>query len=288
MLNDKMNLCEIKLSKLYNIEDTNDNHNIYDNHTQHNIKNKNKNEIKYYKNETKIHKNTKKNKKIIMKNDDYTEKLMVKYIKENEQKQKEKTLIQNLIINYTLKIFGLDKILNIDCNNDINDIYMLCIAAYRLMDNLNMIGFFDDNFVASQILNDEYGNEYLECISINVYLAAKIKYPNNIKPYFENISIEELKNLYELMLFKKSKIQNLFLDIKKLYCIFGLNLLWTPCTITWCMDENRVVYEQNCDMDSDSDSEDSYCCCADCAEKIKNNISNNNIDNSNESLEVGS
>ncbi len=283
-LDRKMRLCETKLGDLYNIETKNDITNNVTNitnvntkNTNTNIKKKNKKKVKQEsanKTQTELtKKNNKLGKKISNKikkfkiHDDDINEIMINNKKENEKNQKDKLLIQTLIINYILKIFGFEKTLDPKCDSDIDDIYMLCLSTHRLVSMLNSIDFFDNDFEGYRLLGDDDGNEYLECMSMNINFGNDIANKKKIKPYFDNFSIGDLKSFYELILFKQNKIKNLIMDVKKLYCIFGLNLLWTSCIITWDVYLDRVVCEQNCEVYKKPDTS---CCCQECADRIAN------------------
>ncbi len=274
-LNRKMQLCESKLGDLYNIEtkinkideitEIDIKQNILKGEIKKVTQEKSKNELS---NKKKISNKIKKIKKYI---DPSVNEMMIKHKKENEQKQKDLLLIQNLIFNQVIKLFGLEKTLNPKCIADMDNIYMLCISVHRLMKVLNSIDFFGKDFEGYRLFGDKEGNEYLECMSVNICLGRDITNKKKIKPYFDNFSIDDLKKFYESILFKQNKIKHLIMDIKKLYCIFGINLLWTSSVLTWDVYKKRVVFEQNCDTDTESESESNdLCCCKECAERLAN------------------
>jgi len=143
-----------------------------------------------------------------------------------------------------------------------DNVYILCLIAKHLIENLDLIDFLSPGFKPAVCKCNECGRlaAYKITIDCNCFLNYK-----STDEYFKYMKKATLFRFYELLLLNENKLRPLFADIKKLYMIFGLHIFFIPLTLEWDDNENRYcvmqkdgdgLYDGSDDMFSDSDDSD--------------------------------
>lgn len=166
-----------------------------------------------------------------------------------------KIILPPKIINQILKLFN---------TNTDDDVYILCNLAKHIIQQLDMINFFESDFEPLKCECNEC-DKYLS-YSVTIDCDCFCNY-RTAEDYFKCMKKKTLIRLYEILLLFAKKLIPLLSDIKKIYRIFGLNVFFIPLLLVWNDDEkkyyigqmNKDEYEANCSYDdSDSDSDNGY------------------------------
>jgi hypothetical protein len=174
---------------------------------------------------------------IIMKNNDErrkveedVEEIMERYRKENEENLRKRYVLQNLIIKY------LDMFLNKYGQN----VYIMYIAIYSIIKEINKVGYFNDNY--KPVICCDSCNIY---VPISFVLSCRCLYNyHNFKHYLSKADNNSLKILYELLIKKRDKYESLFCDFLKLYYIFEDKTLFMDLEVVWDDKFNRLIMQQ--------------------------------------------